>query len=74
MKKSSIEVVINDMRGKVKAIWDATAKVDDVSLHSMLLKGPDLLSPLLSVVFRKQELAIPADIKEMFLQIMIEVH
>lgn len=65
-EKSSIRVV--DTKGKVKAIWDATAKVDDVSLHSMLLKGPDLLTP---VMFPERELVISADTEEMFLQIMI---
>ncbi|XP_062703553.1 uncharacterized protein LOC134286008 [Aedes albopictus] len=68
-----IGVVVNHKKGKVRAIWDAAAKVDGVSLNSMLLKCPDLLTPLLSVMFpyREREVAISADIKEMFLQIMI---
>ncbi|XP_062535596.1 uncharacterized protein LOC134204818 [Armigeres subalbatus] len=39
----------------------------------MLLKGPDLLTPLLSLMFpyRVRQVAVTADIKEMFLQISI---
>ncbi|XP_062704452.1 uncharacterized protein LOC134286795 [Aedes albopictus] len=49
------------------------AKVDGTSLNSMLLKGPDLLTPLLSVMFpyRERQVAVSADIREMFLQILI---
>lgn len=69
-----IGVVVNDKKpGKVRVIWDAAAKVDGVSLNSMLLKGPDLLTPLLSVLYpyRERQVAVSADIKEMFLQILI---
>lgn len=58
---------------KVRLIWDAAAKADGVSLNDHLLKGPDLLTPLLAVLFqfRQREVAISADIMEMFLQILI---
>lgn len=59
--------------GKVRLIWDAAAQVDGVSLNDHLLTGPDLLTPLLAVLFqfREREVAISADIMEMFLQILI---
>ncbi|XP_062556758.1 uncharacterized protein LOC134221586 [Armigeres subalbatus] len=38
--------------GKVRVIWDAAAKVGGVSLNTMLLKGPELLTPQLSVTFK----------------------
>ena len=59
--------------GKLRLIWDAAAKADGVSLNDHLLKGPDLLTPLLAVLFqfREREVAISADIMEMFLQILI---
>ncbi|XP_062713763.1 uncharacterized protein LOC115256765 [Aedes albopictus] len=59
--------------GKVRVVWDAAAKTGGVSLNSMLLKGPDLLISLPSVLFRfrQREVAITGDIKEMFHQILI---
>lgn len=69
-----IGVVLNEKKpGKVRIIWDAAAKVEGISLNSMLLTGPDLLTPLLSVMFpyRERQVAVSADIKEMFLQILI---
>ncbi|XP_058828571.1 uncharacterized protein LOC131688382 [Topomyia yanbarensis] len=67
-------VVINPKKpGKVRLIWDAAAKINDVSLNSQLLKGPDLLTPLPTVLsqFRQFPIAVCGDIKEMFHQIKI---
>ncbi|XP_058456660.1 uncharacterized protein LOC131434043 [Malaya genurostris] len=58
---------------KIRIIWDAAATVGEVSLNSMLLKGPDLLKPLLSVLcrFRQRQFAIAADIRQMFHQLLV---
>ncbi|XP_062704268.1 uncharacterized protein LOC134286640 [Aedes albopictus] len=68
-------VVLNPNKpGKVRLIWDAAAKVKGVSLNTELLSGPDLLAPLLRVMFgfREREVAICADIMEMFHQVLIQ--
>ncbi|XP_062713462.1 uncharacterized protein LOC134290357 [Aedes albopictus] len=59
---------------KIRIFCDAAAMVDGVSLNSMLLKGPDLLSSLPAVLFgfRERRYALCADIKEMFHQIRIK--
>ncbi|XP_055632531.1 uncharacterized protein LOC129773008 [Toxorhynchites rutilus septentrionalis] len=67
-------VVTNPKKpGKIRLIWDAAAKVDGVSLNTVLLKGPDLLSSLPGVLFkfREKPVAVSGDIREMFHQILI---
>lgn len=58
---------------KLRLIWDAAAEVGYVSFNSKLLKGPDLLTPLLAVLsrFRQFPVAVTGDIREMFHQIKI---
>lgn len=67
-------VVINPKKpSKIRIFCDAAAKVDGISLNTMLLKGPDLLRTLLEILFgfREKRIAICADVQEMFHQIKI---
>ncbi|XP_062713931.1 uncharacterized protein LOC134290753 [Aedes albopictus] len=67
-------VVVNPKKPeKVRVVWDAAASVEGVSLNSVLLKGPDLLTPLQAVLcrYRQREIAISGDIMEMFHQVLI---
>lgn len=56
---------------KVRMVWDAAATVNNMSLNSFLLKGPDNLVNLPGVLFRFRqfEIAVVGDIKHMFHQI-----
>ncbi|XP_065087108.1 uncharacterized protein LOC135708862 [Ochlerotatus camptorhynchus] len=59
--------------GKVRIVWDAAAKTNGVSLNSMLLTGPDLLTPLDYVLYRFREflVGLSGDIREMYLQVFM---
>lgn len=58
---------------KLRLVWDAAATVRGVSLNSQLLKGPDMLTPLTSVLslFRERRVAFGGDIREMYHQLRI---
>jgi hypothetical protein len=54
--------------GKVRVVFDSSAKFAGVSLNDVLLKGPDLTNRLLGVLlrFRREAVAITEDIEQMF--------
>ncbi|XP_062703755.1 uncharacterized protein LOC115259735 [Aedes albopictus] len=64
-------LVIHPKKQKKRLVWDGKAQVNGVSLNSQLLKGPDLLVSLPSVIckFREKPVAFGGDIREMFLQL-----
>ena len=53
---------------QIQGVFDASAKYQGVLLNDVLLPGPDLMNSLLGglLCFRKQPVAITADIKKMF--------
>lgn len=54
--------------GKIRVVFDSSAKFDGVSLNDVLLSGPNLNNTLVGVLlrFRKEPVAITADIEQMF--------
>lgn len=58
---------------KIRLVWDAAAKSGSFALNDFLLKGPDLLMPLMNILFkfRMGAFAVCGDIAEMFHRIKV---
>ena len=66
-------VVHHAKPGKIRIVFDAAAEFKDTSLNSNLLQGPNLANEIIDVLirFRKEEVAVVADIQEMFHQVKV---
>ena len=61
---------------KVRIVFDCAATYKTSSLNDRVLQGPDLNNKLLGVLlrFRKEKIAIMADVEAMFHQVMVTPH
>ena len=59
--------------GKVRLVFDCTAKYHGISLNQQLLQGPGFTNPLVGVLtrFLQETTAITADIEGMFHQVYV---
>ena len=59
--------------GKVRVVFDCSAKYNGRSLNEELLQGPDLTNSLVGVLtrFREEKIAIMSDIEAMFYQVRV---
>ncbi|KAK3545764.1 hypothetical protein QTP70_011831, partial [Hemibagrus guttatus] len=60
--------------GKIRVVFDCSAKFQDTSLNDHLLTGPDLTNTLVGVLcrFRKGSIAVMCDIERMFHQFHVK--
>lgn len=67
-------VVNQNKPGKLRIVFDAAAKVNGISLNSVLLTGPDQLASLLTVLykFREFKVDVVGDIREMLFQVRMK--
>ncbi|XP_006815918.1 uncharacterized protein LOC102804515, partial [Saccoglossus kowalevskii] len=67
-------VIHSNKPEKVRVVFDCAAKYQSTSLNDQLLQGPDLNNTLVGVLlqFRKEPVAIVADIKQMFHQVKVK--
>ncbi|XP_057700916.1 uncharacterized protein LOC130921262 [Corythoichthys intestinalis] len=59
--------------GKLRVVFDCSAKFHGISLNDTLLTGPDLINSLVGVLcrFRKETVAVICDIERMFHQFFV---
>ena len=59
--------------GKIRVVFDCSAKFQGVSLNDCLLQGPDLTNSLVGVLtrFREDPVAFMADVESMFHQVIV---
>lgn len=60
--------------GKIRVVFDSSARFEGVSLNEVLLQGPNLNNSLLGVLlrFRKEPVAITADVRQMFYCFLVQ--
>ena len=59
---------------KIRVVFDSSAKLKNICLNDVLLKGPDLSNNLIGVLikFRKEKFAAMADVEQMFFNFEVD--
>jgi len=59
--------------GKIRVVFDCSARFNGVCINDCLLQGPDLMNSLFSVLtrFREHPIALVADLEAMFYQVRV---
>lgn len=59
---------------QIRGVFDSSAVHEGISLNSLLMSGPDMVHSLLGILlrFRKDEVAITADIEQMFYRFRVD--
>ena len=59
--------------GKIRVVFDCSAKYQGVCLNDILSQGPDLINPLIGVLsrFQKDQVAFVCDVEKMFFQFFV---
>ena len=65
--------VIHPFKAKIRVVFDCAAEYCNTSLNHKLVRGPDLMNSLISVLlkFRKEPIALVADVEQMFHQVFV---
>ena len=65
--------IIRKKPGKIRVVFDCSAKFAGTSLNEQLLQGPDLTNSLVGVLtrFRQEPVAFMGDIEAMFYQVLV---
>jgi hypothetical protein len=60
---------------KIRPVCDSAAKLSGECLNDFLMQGPQVMNELVTVLhpFRRHQMAMTGDIKEMFLQIQVPI-
>ena len=58
---------------KIRGVFDSSLKLNDTSLNSILMSGPNLVNDLIAVLmrFREEKVAFIADVEQMFYRFLV---
>ena len=63
-----MEFIMQEKPGKLRVVFDCSAKYKGICLNDILLQGPDITNNLVGVLLRfcQESIAVQGDIQSMF--------